>query len=174
LDGAKGVLALVAIALLVLVGTIAIPTLGSSPFVWGSLCLAGICPLGFWPSIPARETGALLARAGVILALAAGQIEIGAGPRYYREGDAWLIIAALFALVALSMHLINHLRRRGEADAQRATLDMERAAGLQRHREIIAALTRHPSGHSSSRTFPLPLVGAIAIVMLRLRQVRRR
>lgn len=140
LDGLHGYIALVSLAMLVLGVAICLTRLGSNPFVWAVVGLAVITPVGYWPRRGARDTGALLARGGVVIALLAAQIEIGSGPKFYRAAGDWLVVAVAFGAAALAIHLIALSRRRSEA-AVRRNEDRERATlEERRHQELLQAI----------------------------------
>jgi hypothetical protein len=160
LDGPHGYVALASAVTLVFAVYVCLTRLGSNPFVWAIVGLAVATPIGFWPRQGARDTGALLARGGVVIALLAAQIEIGSGPKFYRAAGDWLAIAGAFALAAFAIHVIALRRRRAEAE-ERIAIDRERLLREeQRHSELLTAIatSRTPRPSRPGRWRPSALV----------------
>lgn len=111
-----------------------------NPFGWLALLLAVAACIGVWPAFVWRETGALLARAGVVLSLLTGQLEYGSGPHYYKAGAAWLGVAALFSLQALFIHLLGHQRQRLESELTNRASAAREADAVRRHEALLIAI----------------------------------
>lgn len=136
---------LVAAVLVTTLIALLVQTVESSPFQWFAVALAPCTLVGFYQPSVCRETGALLARSGVVLCLLAGQLEFGSGRRFWPKGGDWLAAAFLFAVIVLLLHITAHFYSARAAQATQL-LEQQRLETERLWRDdVLAALKRQPS-----------------------------
>jgi hypothetical protein len=156
---------LCATLLTVVLIVIAVQGLGSSPFQWAAIALGPMSLMGFLRPQLSRDTGTLLARSGVVLALLTAQLEFASGRLFWDKGAQWLLVGFMFALIVLLLHLSGHAQRIADDREARAAAARSAAAEAKWREEVLKAVTRR------SRVNMWPAAAAIlAGLLLRRRR----
>lgn len=126
----------------VLLVNIALTALERGPLPWIASATAVAALGSFTSGRLFATTGRMLAGAGVAASVILGELEAGSGPKFYKEGARWLMLALLFALIVLAAHLAQEILRQQEEGHVQAARERRWEEEAARHQETMAALHR--------------------------------